>query len=81
MAGNGTHAFDLFQMLNPVKHSATREMVERYKVEPYVVVADLYTADHIWGAAAGHGTRQRELVLPHGFRGIPGFTKREHARR
>ena len=32
----------LLNMLNPVEHARTPEEVERYKVEPYVVAADVY---------------------------------------
>jgi cyclic beta-1,2-glucan synthetase len=42
--GNGDRAFELFQMLNPLTHSCTPDGVDRYKVEPYVVAADVYTA-------------------------------------
>jgi cyclic beta-1,2-glucan synthetase len=42
--GDGDRAFELFQMLNPITHSDTPEAVETYKVEPYVVAADVYTA-------------------------------------
>ena len=31
-------------MLNPINHARTPERVHRYKVEPYVVCADLYSA-------------------------------------
>ncbi|MFA6290446.1 MAG: glucoamylase family protein, partial [Victivallales bacterium] len=31
-------------MINPVNHGRTREQIEKYKVEPYVVSADVYTA-------------------------------------
>ena len=30
-------------MLNPVTHGRTREEVERYRAEPYVVAADVYS--------------------------------------
>jgi cyclic beta-1,2-glucan synthetase len=40
----GDRTFQLFQMINPLTHAATREQVEVYKVEPYVVAADVYTA-------------------------------------
>ncbi len=43
--GDGERAFALYQMLNPLTHAATPEAVARYKVEPYVVAADVYTAD------------------------------------
>jgi cyclic beta-1,2-glucan synthetase len=42
--GDGDRAFDLFQMINPLTHGRTREEVAVYKVEPYVVAADVYTA-------------------------------------
>jgi cyclic beta-1,2-glucan synthetase len=42
--GDGDRAFELFQMLNPITHSDSPEGVDTYKVEPYVVAADVYTA-------------------------------------
>jgi len=42
--GDGDRAFELFQMLNPITHSDSPEAVDTYKVEPYVVAADVYTA-------------------------------------
>ena len=41
--GQGDKAGELFSMLNPINHTATRAGVLRYKVEPYVVVADVYS--------------------------------------
>ncbi|HET9327890.1 MAG TPA: glucoamylase family protein [Candidatus Eisenbacteria bacterium] len=41
--GSGDEAVELFHMLNPVNHTRHRADVERYKVEPYVVAADVYT--------------------------------------
>ncbi|MEP6687992.1 MAG: glycosyl transferase family 36, partial [Gemmatimonadales bacterium] len=45
LQGNGDRAFELFQMLNPLTHTRTPAEVATYKVEPYVVAADVYTAD------------------------------------
>ncbi|CAN5341923.1 glucoamylase family protein [soil metagenome] len=45
MLGNGTRAAELFAMLNPIHKADRAEAVERYKVEPYVVAADVYSAD------------------------------------
>jgi len=42
--GDGDRAFQLFQMLNPLTHTSNTEGVATYKVEPYVVAADVYTA-------------------------------------
>jgi cyclic beta-1,2-glucan synthetase len=46
--GDGNKAFNLFSMLNPINHARSRSEVLRYKVEPYVVAADIYArAPHI----------------------------------
>jgi len=40
--GSGDEAVELFHLLNPVNHTRTPGEVTRYKVEPYVVAADVY---------------------------------------
>jgi len=40
--GEGDKAHELFSMLNPINHTSTRAEADRYKVEPYVVAADVY---------------------------------------
>jgi cyclic beta-1,2-glucan synthetase len=40
--GLGDDAMELFHMLNPINHTRTAEGVDRYRVEPYVVAADVY---------------------------------------
>jgi len=40
--GEGDKAARLFALLNPINHARTRSDVHRYKVEPYVVAADVY---------------------------------------
>jgi cyclic beta-1,2-glucan synthetase len=42
-SGAGDKAHDLFALLNPINHAITPEETERYKVEPYVVAADVYS--------------------------------------
>ncbi len=44
MLGEGDRAAELFSLTNPVNHSSTRSAIHRYKVEPYVVCADVYSA-------------------------------------
>jgi cellobiose phosphorylase len=44
LQGRGKRALELFALLNPISHTATNEAVERYKVEPYVIAADVYGA-------------------------------------
>lgn len=41
--GDGDKAHHLFKLLNPVNHGNTPEGIARYKVEPYVVAADVYS--------------------------------------
>jgi cyclic beta-1,2-glucan synthetase len=40
--GDGDKAAELFSILNPINHASTRAGIHRYKVEPYVSVADVY---------------------------------------
>ena len=40
--GDGDTATELLAMLNPINHARTGAAVERYKVEPYAVAADVY---------------------------------------
>src|SRR5207253_4647209 len=44
LQGRGDRAMDLWNLINPVYHATTAEEVRRYKVEPYVVCADIYGA-------------------------------------
>jgi cyclic beta-1,2-glucan synthetase len=44
LRGDNDRAFELFQMINPLTHARTPDEVATYKVEPYVVAADVYTA-------------------------------------
>ncbi len=43
--GDRNRALRLWEMLTPISHSLTPEAVELYKVEPYVVAADIYGAE------------------------------------
>ena len=40
--GEGDTAAEIFAMLNPINHASTPAGIARYKVEPYVVAADVY---------------------------------------
>lgn len=42
MLGDGDQAAELLRMLNPIKRTGTRTGVYAYKVEPYVLAADIY---------------------------------------
>ncbi len=43
MLGNGDRAHELISMLNPISHADNPAAIHRYKVEPYVVAADIYS--------------------------------------
>ena len=46
--GDGDKAGELFSLLNPINHANTRAGIHRYKVEPYVACADVYsTPPHV----------------------------------
>lgn len=49
--GEGDRAAAMWRMLSPVTHSDTREKARRYRVEPYVTAADVYST----GAYSGRG--------------------------
>ena len=42
LAGRTEQAAKLVSLLNPVRHALDAEAVDRYKVEPYVLAADIY---------------------------------------
>jgi cyclic beta-1,2-glucan synthetase len=40
--GMGDEAMELFHMINPINHTRTAGAVEKYRVEPYAIAADVY---------------------------------------
>ncbi|MFI0472005.1 GH36-type glycosyl hydrolase domain-containing protein [Halomonas sp. HMF6819] len=47
--GEGDEAAALFALLNPINHALTPDDVTRYRVEPYVVAADVYSVAPLEG--------------------------------
>ncbi|HEY7612141.1 MAG TPA: glucoamylase family protein [Gemmatimonadales bacterium] len=45
LAGDGERAFALFQLINPLERTRTAKGVATYRTEPYVVAADVYSAE------------------------------------
>ncbi len=43
LAGETARAWELFRLINPILHAQEGEDVARYKVEPYVIAADVYS--------------------------------------
>lgn len=40
--GDSEHAWELFSLINPISHGSTPAEIATYRVEPYVVAADVY---------------------------------------
>ena len=49
MLGFGDKATELYRMINPIEHSRTKDASKKYKVEPYVIPADIYGANNLAG--------------------------------
>jgi cyclic beta-1,2-glucan synthetase len=75
--GDGNRAADLLGMLNPLTRTRTREDTDVYKVEPYAVSADVYSAEgHVgrggWTWYTGSAGWSYRVSLE----GLIGFEKR-----
>jgi cyclic beta-1,2-glucan synthetase len=76
-SGQGERAMQLYQMINPITHGSTADDVATYKVEPYVVAADVYTAEgHLGRGGWTWYTGSASWLYRVGLEGILGFTKR-----
>ncbi len=49
LLGFGDKALDLYRMISPIEHTRTRDASNKYKVEPYVIAADIYGAKNLAG--------------------------------
>lgn len=47
--GFGDKAVEYYTMINPIEHSRTKDSAKKYKVEPYVIPADIYEAKGLEG--------------------------------
>ena len=47
--GFGNKAFEYLKMISPIEHSKTKQDIDKYKVEPYTIVADIYTTKGLEG--------------------------------
>ncbi|WP_158880996.1 glycosyl transferase family 36 [Rhodanobacter sp. L36] len=72
--GDGDRAAALFDLLNPIRHSDSAEAVERYKVEPYVVSADVYSvAPHVGRGGWTWYTGSAAWLYRAGLEAVLGF--------
>lgn len=49
--GENNLAYEIFSMINPINHSATKSEFLKYRGEPYAVAADVYYAENSKGRA------------------------------
>jgi len=74
--GQGDKAHALFSMLNPINHALTLTGIERYKVEPYVLAADVYSvAPHIGRGGWTWYTGSAAWMYRAGIEGILGIRR------
>ena len=80
--GDGERVGQLLAMLNPFTHASSAEAVATYKVEPYVVCADVYTAaGHLGRGGWTWYTGSASWMYRAALEGVLGFTKRGSALR
>ncbi|MGH7560000.1 MAG: GH36-type glycosyl hydrolase domain-containing protein, partial [Gemmatimonadales bacterium] len=76
LQGDGKRAFELFQMQNPLMRTRTPDEVATYRVEPYVVAADIYSASHQLGRGGWTWyTGSASWMYRVGLEGLLGFTR------
>ena len=74
--GDGDKAAALFALLNPINHAPHPGEVERYKVEPYVVAADVYSvAPHVGRGGWTWYTGSAGWMYRAGIEGILGIRR------
>lgn len=49
LLGFGDKAVEFAEMINPIEHSKTKEEAKKFKLEPYVMEADIYTNKNLLG--------------------------------
>ncbi len=75
-SGSGDKAHELFSLLNPINHARTPAAADRYKVEPYVVAADVYSvAPHVGRGGWTWYTGSAAWMYRAGIEGILGIRR------
>lgn len=78
MAGDGDKAFELFGLINPINHTRTDRECSIYRVEPYVMAADVYSVSpHVGRGGWTWYTGTASWVYKAGLESILGFGKNE----
>jgi cellobiose phosphorylase len=78
--GDGDRAWELFRLINPIKHAESQRESFRYKLEPYVIAADVYTApSHVGRGGWSWYTGSGGWMYRAGLEYILGFKKHADA--
>jgi cyclic beta-1,2-glucan synthetase len=78
--GDGDRAHELFSMINPLAHTATAADTAKYRAEPYVVAADVYSQPpHVGRGGWTWYTGSASWMYRVGIEGILGITLRRNA--
>jgi cellobiose phosphorylase len=74
--GDGDKALELFDLINPINHTRTHMEVSKYKVEPYVMPADVYAIPpHVGRGGWTWYTGSASWYYKSGLEYILGFKK------
>lgn len=74
--GDGCGAHALFALINPINHALTPAAMARYKVEPYVIAADVYsTAPHDGRGGWTWYTGSAAWMYRAGIEGVLGLSR------
>jgi cellobiose phosphorylase len=74
--GDGDKAYELFGLINPINHARTNREYSIYKVEPYVMAADVYSEyPHVGRGGWTWYTGSANWMYKAGVESILGFTK------
>ncbi len=72
--GQGDKSAEVFSLINPISRTSTRADVQRYKVEPYAVAADVYSvAPHVGRGGWTWYTGSAGWLYRAGIEAILGF--------
>jgi cyclic beta-1,2-glucan synthetase len=78
--GDGNRAHELFSIINPISHTGNAAESARYRTEPYVVAADVYSqTPHVGRGGWTWYTGSAAWMYRVGIEGILGFTLRRAA--
>lgn len=75
---NGDMTFEVFDMLNPINHSRTEGEMRKYKLEPYVIAADIYSnQEHLGRGGWSWYTGAASWMYRFGIEYLLGIKKRK----